>query len=378
MTYYRISTWALAVGICFTSCLHKMEPSQSTASTPGKGLKDYYKDYFPIGVAVSPRDLKSSEAQLIEAQFNSLTPENAMKWALIHPEENRYNFQGADSIVAFAQEHHMKVRGHTLCRHNQVPGWLFKDGHGDTVTKEVLLSRLKDHITTVVNRYKGKVYAWDVVNEAVDDNDARVLRPSAWYRICGEDFLAKAFEYAHAADPNAVLFYNDYNTENPSKRERIYGLLKNLLAAGVPIQGIGLQGHWSINNPSREELEKSIALFSSLGLQVQITELDVSVYAGRQGGQLIQGKQDTAAVFTPEMEAKQLEKYQMIFEVFRRHKNELTGVTFWNVSDRYSWLDRRGHKNFPLLFDQNLKPKKAYGVVVNFTSTAHPPARHKP
>nr|MBA4141082.1 endo-1,4-beta-xylanase [Segetibacter sp.] len=219
----------------------------------------------------------------------------------------------------------------------------------------------------VANRYKGKVYAWDVVNEVIADDSATYFRNSQWYQICGEDFVAKAFEYAHEADPKAILFYNDYNTENPAKREKIYRMLKKMLDAKIPIQGMGLQAHWSINNPSREELENSIKLFSSLGLQIQFTELDISVYAGRQGGQILQGQaQREAAVFTPEMEQKQMEKYKMAFEVFRKYKKEITGVTFWNVSDRYSWLDNRGRKNFPLLFDQNLKPKKAYWEVSNF------------
>jgi endo-1,4-beta-xylanase len=233
----------------------------------------------------------------------------------------------------------------------------------------VLLQRLKDHITTVVNRYKGDVYAWDVVNEAIDDNNSLYLRNSAWYRICGEEFIAKAFEYAHAADPKAILFYNDYNTEMPGKRDRIYRLVKSLKDAGVPIHGVGLQGHWSVNNPSKEELEKSIQMFSSLGLQVQITELDVSVYGGRQGGQLIQGRRDTTAIFTPEMEQLQRDKYKMVFDVFRQHKDKITGVTFWNVSDRYSWLDGRGRKNYPLLFDMNRQPKKAYWDVVSFNQS---------
>lgn len=331
-----------------------------------KGLKDYYKKFFPIGVAVGPSNLSGDEAQLILKQFNSLTPENAMKMGPIHPEENRYYWKDADSIVDFAQRHGLKVRGHNLCWHNQTPRWIFKDSTGKNVSKELLLQRLKDHITTVVNRYKGKIYAWDVVNEAVSDDSTQFLRNSLWYQICGKGFIAKAFEYAHAADPKAILFYNDYNTERPDKRERIYKMLKELIDEGVPVQGIGLQAHWSINNPTRSELEKSIKLFSSLGLKVQITELDISVYAGRQGGQMIRNQSDTASAFTPEMEQKQMEQYKMAFEVFRKYKKYITGVTFWNLSDRHSWLDFRGRKNYPLLFDKNLKPKKAYWEVVKF------------
>jgi endo-1,4-beta-xylanase len=229
------------------------------------------------------------------------------------------------------------------------------------------LQRLKDHITTVVNRYKGKIYAWDVVNEAIADDSSHYLRPSLWYQICGEDFIEKAFEYAHAADPSALLFYNDYNTEVPAKRDKIYQMLKGMLAKGVPIDGIGLQAHWSISTPTREELENSIRLFSSLGLQVQITELDVSVFAGHAGGEIERSTDSRAdSGFTAEMEQRQLEQYKMAFEVFRKYRQQLTGITFWNISDRYSWLNNRGRKNYPLLFDENLQPKKAYRAVVDF------------
>lgn len=349
----------------FTHCSSSGKMRQSNHET--QGLKDYYKDYFPIGAAVTPRSLQGEDSALIVNHFSSITAENAMKMGPLHPRENEYYWKDADAIAAFAKEHRLKMRGHTLCWHAQAPSWMFKTEKGDTVTKEVLLQRLKDHITTVVNRYKDKVYGWDVVNEVIDDRDSIFYRNSAWYRICGEDFIAKAFEYAHAADPKAILFYNDYNTENPKKREKIYRMVKKLKESGIPIHAVGLQGHWSINNPSQEELEKSIQQFSSLGLQVQVTELDVSVYAGRQGGQLINGQQrDTASTFTPEMEQRQREKYKMMFEVFRKYRNQLTGVTFWNLSDRYSWLDGRGRKNYPLLFDRNRQPKKAYWDVVSF------------
>jgi len=359
----------LASLILLNACKPKIQGKRSTqaASSPDqKGLKDFYTDYFPMGVAVNPRDLRSDEAKLILQHFNSITAENSMKMGPIHPGENNYDWRDSDSIVNFAQQHGLKVRGHNLLWHQQTPRWLFRDtlSHTD-VTKEVLLQRLKDHINNVVNRYKGKIYAWDVVNEVIADDSAIYFRSTPWTQICGEEFVAKAFEYAHAADPKAILFYNDYNTENPVKREKIYRMLKKMLEAKIPIHGVGLQAHWSVNNPTREELEKSIQLFSSLGLQIQFTELDISVYAGRQGGQLIRGQAQTAA-FTPEMEQKQLEKYKMIFEVFRKYKKEISGVTFWNISDKYSWLDGRGRKNFPLLFDQNLKPKKAYQEVVNF------------
>lgn len=339
----------------------------SERPAPEKGLKDYYKDYLLVGVAVSPAGLKGSEGELIKQHFNSITPENSMKMGPIHPEENRYSWKDSDEIVQFAQDNKLRVRGHNLLWHEQTPKWLFKDANGKQVSKEVLLKRLKDHIDTVVKRYKGKIYAWDVVNEAISDNPQEFLRNSEWYQICGEDFIAKAFEYAHAADPKAVLFYNDYNTERPEKRERIYKLLKKLKDANVPIDAVGLQGHWSLEEPTEQELRKAIEQYSSLGLKVQITELDVSIYPWEKDRRA--KRPDESDAYTPELEQKQIEQYKMFFRVFRENKNVLTGITFWNISDKYTWLDTYpvpGRKNYPLLFDQNQKPKKAYWEVVKF------------
>jgi endo-1,4-beta-xylanase len=333
-----------------------------------KGLKDYYKNYFSIGVAVSPRALQTDEAGLILQQFGSMTAENAMKMGPINPEENRYNFVGGDSIAAFAKRNNLKLRGHTLCWHNQTPRWFFTTATGDTVTKEVLLQRLKDHITTVVTRYKDVIYAWDVVNEVISDNPTEFYRNSAFYRICGEDFIAKAFEYAHAADPKAILFYNDYNEINAVKRGKIIKMVKDLQAKGVPVHGIGLQGHWAVNEPSREQLDKTLDDFSKLGLPMQITELDISVYPKEHNARDRKAS-DYDTTFSAEKQAKQSEVYKMCFELFRKYKKSITGVTFWNISDRSSWLDNfpvRGRKDYPLLFDKYLKPKEAFDAVVKF------------
>ncbi|WP_295674392.1 endo-1,4-beta-xylanase [uncultured Mucilaginibacter sp.] len=340
----------------------KSQPVQS------KGLKDYYKNYFPVGVAVSAADLKDpGEVALILSQFNSLTPENAMKMGPIHPEENRYNWKDADSIVAFAQAHGLKVRGHNLCWHEQAPKWMFRDSLGNPVSKEVLLKRLKDHITTVVNRYKGKIYAWDVVNEAIDDDSTKFLRNSLWYQICGDDFIAKAFEYAHEADPGAILFYNDYNTERPEKRGRVYRLLKQLLDAGVPINGVGIQAHWSVYEPGQKELVETIKKFASLGLKVQVTELDISIYPWEKNQRMLRPGESDA--YAADLEKKQIEKFAEVFKTFRQFREVITGVTFWNISDRNTWLDNypvHGRKNYPLLFDQKFQPKKVYWKVVDF------------
>jgi endo-1,4-beta-xylanase len=332
-----------------------------------RGLKDFYQNYFPIGVAVGVKNLSGDESVLIKKQFNSITAENAMKMGLLQPKEGHFYWKEADSIVNFAVKNNIKIRGHNLCWHEQAPNWIFKGKDGKEVSKNVLLERLKNHITTVVNRYKGKIYAWDVVNEAIDDDPSKFIRNSKWYQICGDDFIIKAFEYAHAADPNAKLYYNDYNSERPEKRERIYKLLKSLKDKGVPIDGVGLQAHWSLKEPTEKELRTAIERYSSLGLKIQFTELDMSIYPWEKNKR--ERKPNESDTYTPALEAKQTAQYDMVFKVFRAYKNVITNVTFWNISDRHTWLDEypvMGRKNYPLLFDVNLQPKKAYWEVINF------------
>ena len=365
-----ITTSCFAV-VFMTSCSsgNKLPSTGNSANfDSSRGLKDYYSNYFNIGVAVSPRALNTDEAGLIVKHFNSITAENALKMGPVHPRENEYSWQGADTIVAFAQRHKLKMRGHTLCWHSQAPAWMFVDNSGNPVSKEVLLQRLKDHITTVVTRYKGKIFAWDVVNEAISDKSDEYLRPSKWLQIIGEEYIAKAFEYAHAADPAALLFYNDYNEISPVKREKIFRLVKSLKDAGIPIHGVGLQGHWAVNEPSREVLDSTLTRFSQLGVQLHITELDISVYPKEHNARE-RTAADTDTRFTAEKEQQQLEKYKMIFDLFRKHRDHITSVTFWNISDRHSWLDNfpvRGRKDYPLLFDNNLQPKKAFWEVVRW------------
>ena len=376
--------------LSFVQCTPKHQITSSSLSgiNPDKGLKDYYKDYFPIGVAVSMASLHGPDSALIMKEFNSVTPENDMKMGPIHPSENVYNWKNADNIVDFAVSHHIKIRGHNLCWHNQEAAWMFKGLNGEPVTKELLLQRLRDHIFAVAGRYKGKIYAWDVVNEAVDDSDdtTQIYRKSNWYNICnGPDFIEAAFRYAHEADPNAKLYYNDYNSEHPVKREKIYKLLKKLIADHVPIDGVGMQAHWKLNDPSPDELRKALDEVTSLGLKVQFTELDITVrlpgstHANRAAA--VVPEPDSG--YTPQLEAKQIAQYKMVFDIFRQYKKFITNVTFWNVSDRSSWLDWRGggltggaaagantprviRKAYPLLFDENRQRKKAYWAVVNF------------
>ncbi len=352
---------------CNESKMIQSDLSNALDST--KGLKDHYSNFFPIGVAVSPQALKRpDEAAMILKHFNSMTPENAMKMGPIHPEENRYAWADADSIVQFAQRHNLKLRGHTLVWHSQAPKWIFVEANGDTVSKQVLLDRLRSHIFTVAGRYKGKVYAWDVVNEAISDHPREYLRNSPWLRICGEEYIAKAFQWAHEADPGALLFYNDYNEISPTKREKIHRLVKSLKDAGVPIHGLGLQAHWAVNEPSAGQLDSTLKRFSDLGVKLHVTELDISVYPKEHDARERKAE-DANTAFTPERENRQIGIYKMSFDMFRKYRDHITSVTFWNISDRASWLDNFpvvGRKDYPLLFDKNLQPKRAYWEVVNF------------
>ena len=367
-----VSIIAIAIFfICFSGKLFSQSSvSSHNTSNVNKGLKDYYSEYFPIGVAVNISSLQGEDSALIVREFNSITPENDMKIGPIHPAEDEYNWKNADAIVAFAERNKLRVRGHNLVWHfeSQTPKWIFKDKDGNQASKELVLQRLKDHITKVVSRYKGKLYAWDVANEVISDKPDEYLRPSEWYKICGEEYIAKAFQWAHEADPNALLFYNDYNEISPVKREKIYRLVKSLKDAGVPIHGVGLQGHWAINEPSVGQLDSTLKRFADLGVKIQITELDISVYPKEHDARESK-PEDADTTFTPEKENAQIEKYKMCFELFRKYKNVISGVTFWNISDKYSWLDNfpvKNRKDYPLLFDQNLKPKKAYLEVVKF------------
>ena len=323
-------------------------------------LSSKYRDYFPIGAAVSPRVLKSADSVLVISQFNSLVCENHMKPMWTQPGENSFTFENADWVAAFAKRHQMKLRGHTLVWHSQTPDWFFKEGD-QPVSKEVLKERLRKHIQGVVSHFKGEVYCYDVVNEVISDNKNEYLRStSPWVKILDSEFIELAFRYAREADPEAKLFYNDYNAWQPEKRDNIIRLVKSLQEKGIKVDGIGMQGHWQIGSPTREQIETAIDMFAALGVEVQVTELDVSVY---------QSDNDKQVEMTPELEQQQADYYQMCFEVFRAKKDKMSGITFWGVADNKTWLDNfpvRGRKNYPLLFDTKLQPKKAFNTVINF------------
>lgn len=242
------------------------------------GLKDVFEGDFKIGVALSQNQILGNEpeaAALVAEQFNSITPENILKWEEVHPEPHRYNFDLADRYVAFGEKNKMDIVGHTLVWHVQTPDWVFQDESGKLLSREALLERMRDHILTVMGRYKGRIHGWDVVNEAIDEDGQ--FRKSKWLEIIGEDYVQKAFEYAYEADPGVRLNYNDYNSEVRPKCEGIIRLVKSLQSKGIRLDGIGIQGHMFLDYPTIEELESSILAISKLGVKLMVTELDVSV-----------------------------------------------------------------------------------------------------
>ena len=300
--------------------------NQKTPLNKSITLKQAYAGYFPIGLGVHLWDIKNDTGKFVAKQFSSISTANAFKFEAFHPHSDEYNFLEADSLVNFAEKNNMKVRGHTLLWTSRNPYWLFWDPKGNLVHRTLLTERLKEHISTVVGRYKGRVYAWDVVNEAVYDNNKEFLKNNTWYKILGEEYILKAFQFAHEADSSALLFYNDYDAENPDKVKRITRLIKLLQDKGVAIHGIGLQAHWTTDYPSLGNIEKAIKTYYSLGLQIHITELEII-------DPLIKDQSDLSKVS---------KRYVDVFKIFRKYKKEITSVTFWK-SSIYA-------KTFPPLF----------------------------
>ena len=344
----------------------------------GPGLKDAYKDYFTIGVAVNKKNISDpTQIEIIKKQFNSVTAENAWKPGEIHPKEGVWNFALADSIADFCRQNGIKMRGHCLCWHSQFADWMFTDKKGKPVKKEVFYERLRDHIHTVVNRYKDVVYAWDVVNEAMADDGrpfefvngkmvkASPYRQSRHFKLCGDEFIAKAFEFAREADPTGVLIYNDYSCVDNGKRERIYEMVKKMKEAGVPIDGIGMQGHYNIYFPDEEQLEKAINRFKEIVNIIHITELDLRTNT-ESGGQLMfargEAKPQPGYIGT-----LQEDQYARLFKIFRKHADVIKNVTFWNLSDKDSWL---GVNNHPLPIDENFKAKRSLQIIRDFDAAA--------
>ena len=319
------------------------------------GLKDKYKDYFKIGVAVNHRTVDTHK-DLIIKHFNCLTCENETKFINLQAEENQYSFGDADKILQFAKDNNMLLRGHTFVWHNQTPDWVYRDA-----TRDILLDRMKKHITHVGKRYEKDIFCWDVVNEAIEDKTDLFYRQSPWLELIGEDFMDHAFICAKEVLPEADLYYNDYNESYYPKRDKIYKAIKDMLERGVPIDGVGLQCHWNIYSPTMDEFKVAIEQYAKLGLKIQVTEMDISVFEF----------QDESKLDRPgrELLKKQASVYKESFKILREYKDVVDCVTIWGVADDATWLDNfpvRNRKNWPLLFDENHEPKEALYEIMDF------------
>lgn len=348
----------------------------ATAQAPAS-LKDAYRGDFVIGAAINAAQIAGEDVRgdaILQAQFNSISPENCLKWEVVHPQPGKYDFTLGDQYVAFGEKNHMFIVGHNLVWHNQVPAWVFRDDKGDLLDRDALLARMRDHIHTVVGRYKGKIQSWDVVNEAL--NEDGTMRQSLWEKIIGDDYIARAFQYAHEADPQAQLTYNDYNLENEAKRKGAIALVTKLKAEGVPITSVGLQGHDSLTWPAVDQMDAAISDFARLGVKVAISELDIDVLppaTRRQTADVTVSIQQNAALNPyvnglPASVQQQLAKrYAELFGVFLKHRDVINRVTFWGVTDGDSWRNDwpvRGRTSYPLLFDRAGQPKPAFDAVI--------------
>ena len=352
--------------------------SPRTEPAAPAALREISRDLFHLGVAVNAGQITGEDrigTALVATHFDSITAENAMKWQHLQPAPGRFEFTLADRFVALGRREGQQVIGHTLMWHSQTPAWVFQNADGSEVSREELLRRLREHIRTVGGRYRGQVAGWDVVNEAIRDEDGTLRTDKPWYRILGEEGVFAAFEAAHAADPDAELYYNDYSLENPVKRAGVLKLVQAIRARGLRIDGIGSQGHYLLHSPTAAEIDTSITDLASTGLKVMFTELDVTVlprpdhYLGAEIGKVYAQAPELdpyRAGLPADQQAALARRYAEIFAVFAKHHRTITRVTLWGVTDRISWLNNwpiRGRTDHPLLFDRAGAPKPAFDAV---------------
>lgn len=342
-----------------------------------QSLKESLKDKFLIGVAVNDNQVTGKDSLsdlLILHHFNTITAENCMKSEVIQPQEGKFDFTQSDRFVEFGQKHKMFIIGHTLIWHSQAPAWFFVDQNGKDVSREVLIERMRKHITTVVGRYKGRVNGWDVVNEAIEDDGS--WRQSKFYRIIGEDYVKLAFQFAHEADPKAELYYNDYSMAHPGRRDAVVEMIKKLREQGIKVDGIGMQGHLTMSFPTVESEEKSIIAFGNLGVKVMITEMDLTVipFPNQNGGADVSMSYEYKKEMNPypdglpdSVATVWNNRMADFFRLFLKHHDKISRVTIWGVSDAQTWRNNwpiPGRKDYPLLFDRNLKPKPIVETII--------------
>jgi endo-1,4-beta-xylanase len=372
ITRHRV---ALCAAVAAIACGGGPRATTTTAAT-SSGLKDVYRGAFMIGAALSPRQFEgidTASVTLVAREFNAATPENVLKWERVHPQPGRYDFGPSDAYVAFAERQGMFITGHTLVWHSQTPRWVFENAQGQPLTRDELLARMKDHISTVVGRYKGRIKGWDVVNEALNEDGS--LRESPWKRIIGDDYIVKAFQFAHEADPAAELYYNDYNLDYPAHRDGAIRLVKSLQAAGVPIHAVGSQEHLKLTTPSIALVDSSIRMIAATGVKVNVTELDIDMLpaATRNTTADVSVRAAAAASLDPykaglpdSVQQALARRYEDLFRVYIANRDAIDRITFWGVTDRDSWLNGwpvPGRTNHPMLFEREGKPKPAYRLV---------------
>jgi endo-1,4-beta-xylanase len=341
------------------ACHEKSKDKTPPAEPPAFSLAGSHKDLFTLGVALKSEALNGPDVPLITNNFNRITAEYEMKWAPLM-KEKEYDFSAADALADFAEAHNMHLTGHTLIWHIDTPAWVFTDDAGNDVDRETLRARMKAHIETTMKHFKGRVDNWDVVNEVLADEDGLTWRPSKFYQIYGnEDYIIDAFRFAHEADPDVELWYNDYVLENPVKLKKLLVLIKRLKAEGIPLTGVGFQGHYSLGWPGNDLIEQAFNAVIAEGLKVKVSELDVTIYSDYPDG-----------IFNPEAPKPcdanilqlQAQRYGQLFDLFRRYKGHMAHVTVWGLRDSGSWLNDlvRDRMDCPLLFDRNGQPKPSF------------------
>ena len=338
-------------------------------------LKKYYSSFFNIGAAINEDiilGLDNDSKQIVETQFNSITPENSLKWMFVQPYPNSFNFTVADKYVNIGLKNKMHIVGHALVWHSQLADFM-----QNVKSKAQMNKHFENHINTVVSRYKGKIDAWDVVNEAFNEDGS--FRESVFYKFLGKNYIEKAFKLANEIDPNADLIYNDYNLYKKEKRDGVIQMVKQMQSKGIKIDGIGVQAHWSLNQPSLNEIEQIIFDISELGVDVMFTELDISVLPSpweQVGAEVSQNfsRFEGDAKMNPypdklpkSIQNKLAKRYNDIFQLFIKHSDKISRVTFWGVTDKHSWLNDfpiKGRTNYPLLFDRNYQAKEAHKSLI--------------
>ena len=362
----------IAVSIAFLGLLSISYSFSKKESAQQKipSLKEVFKNDFAIGTAMNSFQIEEKDpkaALLIPQQFNMATPENIMKAEIIHPQWDVYNFDQGDKLIEYGKKYNIKVNGHTLIWHSQLPTFARNMQSVDSFK-----SFFTNHINTIAGRYNGKVFSWDVVNEALNEDGS--MRKSIFLNKLGEDFVTDAFRLAQAAAPQTELYYNDYNNEQPAKRAGCIALIKKIQAAGVRIDGVGIQGHWHAGKIPLKDIEESIIQYGALGIKVMITELDIEVLPRNfQGAEVSQRIKSDPSLnpyvngLPDSIQQKLANDYASLFKLFLKHKNIVTRVTFWGVTDGQSWLNGwpvPGRTNYPLLFDRNYNPKPAFDAVI--------------